>query len=86
MTNDLFFTYSIIASAAQLRMNPDMGRFEFTRGLFKKKHLFSIWNFKLKWTSRAHSTLIFLGNINWKIKISFLFLLFFLFLDRSRAL
>jgi hypothetical protein len=42
MTNDLFFTYSIIASAAQLRMNPDMGRFEFTRGLFKKKHLFSI--------------------------------------------
>jgi hypothetical protein len=37
MTNDLFFTYSIIASAAQLRMNPDMGRFEFTRGLFKKK-------------------------------------------------
>lgn len=37
MTNDLFFTYSIIASAAQLRMNPDMGRFEFTRAVYLKK-------------------------------------------------
>ncbi len=31
MTNDLFFTYSIIDSAAQLLVNPDMGGFEFTR-------------------------------------------------------